>query len=1029
MFLTRLSVDRPVTTFMASLIVVLLGVIALSRLPIDLLPEMTYPTVSVITLYRGAGPEEVETLITRPIEQALSSVNRVERLSSSSSEGGSTVRVQLQWGTDIDAAIANMRQSIAKIRNVLPDEIDEPYIRQYDVADRPIIYLGLTSDLDPTTVARIAETQVVPQLERLDGVARVSLRGSVRREIHVKIDRGELEARNLPVSEVVAALQRENVTQPGGDVQEGFVNLLVESDSEYSDLSEIARTIVRRQGNAVVRIDDVAEVVDGHERRREMTRTNGEPAVMVYIFRQSGANTIQVSDRVRQAVGELNEDLRSAHITLRTDRAEFIRQAVANVKTSAIFGMGLAAIILVLFLRSFRSAFVISISMPLSVLATFIAMYFLGFTLNVVSFGGLALGIGMLVDNSIVVLESIFRKRNEGVDPRRAAIEGTAEVSSAIVASTLTTLIVFIPILFIHGITGLLLHQLAWVVSVSLVCSLFASLTLTPMLTTLWSEVGDSRTPHDIAARWFHGLTGSVFAAFQWCYVKLFEVSLRHTGIVLFLLLICFTCVVGLYPFVGAEFLPATDEGNLYVNCEMAAGIQLPMLAKQSELLEKRVFELVPERTVTAAFIGDGADDGEDWHKSRLRVQLLPRSQRKRSIDEIRRDLEENLGVVPGTKTSVRVFNDSMLFRSYGGNDAAIEVVVRGHNADQAGAFSEAIQLQMEQVVGLVNVEVERAQERPIIVAKIDRAKAGLQGVSVRDIAQTLETTIRGAEATVYREDGDEYNVLVQLQETDRNQQGDVNLLGVGTASGAIVPLQSIVDFKQQRAPVSINRADQQRMVVVSADVEDRDLDSAVKELRTRLHDLEVPLGFSYQITGDWEQQQESFNALLQGFVLAILLMYMVMASQFESLRDPVVIMVSVPLGAIGVILVFVLTPTTLNVQSFIGVIMLAGIVVNNAIVLVDYMNQLARNSPELSIDEVVRQASVRRFRPIVMTALTTVLAMLPIALGLGEGGELQAPLARVVIGGLATGTLTTLFAIPLIYRAVHRTSQSAPES
>ncbi|MFT5528111.1 MAG: HAE1 family hydrophobic/amphiphilic exporter-1, partial [Pirellulaceae bacterium] len=779
-----------------------------------------------------------------------------------------------------------------------------------------------------------------------------------------------------------------------------------------------------RQGNSVVRIDDVAKVVDGHERRREMTRTNGEPAVMVYIFRQAGANTIQVSDRVREAVVEINQDLRSAHVTLRTDRSEFIRQAVGNVKSSAIYGMSLAVVILVLFLRSFRSSLVISISMPLSVLATFIAMYFMGFTLNVVSFGGLALGIGMLVDNSIVVLESVFRKRNDGVDPRTAAIEGTAEVSSAIVASTLTTLIVFIPMLFIHGITGLLLHQLAWVVSISLVCSLFASLTLTPMLTTLWSESSDNTAPHSAVANWFHSLTGSVFAGFEWCYAKLFDLSLRFTGVVMFALLLCFSCVVGLFPFVGAEFLPATDEGNLYINCEMAAGIQLPMLARQSELLEQRVFELVPERRVTAAFIGDGADDGEDWHKSRLRVQLVPRSQRKRSIDEIRKDLEENLGVVPGTKTSVRVSNDSMLFRSYGGNEAAIEVVVRGHNSKQAVEFSEAIQQQMGLVAGLVNVEVERAQERPIVVAKIDRAKAGLQGVSVRDIAQTLETTIRGAEATVFREDGDEYNILVQLQETDRNQQRDVNLLGVSTADGAIVPLQSIVDFKQQLAPVAINRADQQRMTVVSADVEDRDLNSAVKELNSRLQELEVPLGFSYQITGDWEQQQESFNALLQGLILAILLMYMVMASQFESLRDPVVILVAVPLGAIGVILVFVTTETTLNVQSFIGVIMLAGIVVNNAIVLVDYMNQLVHNNPDLPIDEIVRQASVRRFRPIIMTTLTTVLAMLPIALGVGEGGELQAPLARVVIGGLMTGTLTTLFAIPLIYRAVHGSSK-----
>ncbi len=486
MNLTRIAVSRPITTLMASIIVVLIGGISLWRLAVDLLPDIENPSASVVTIYDGAGPREIETLVTRPIEQALSSVGGVERLWSRSTEGSGSVRIQFEWGTHLETAFADIREALQKIRQSLPDAIEDPYIVHYDVADSPIMYLAIGSELEPIELTRLTERSIIPQLERINGVARVSMRGAVRREIHVNLDRSKLEVLDMGVNEVVAALARQNVSRPAGDLSLNHLKLLVRSDGEFHSINEIAETVVREQNGAVVKIRDIADVVDSEEDRTEMTRINGSPGILLYVFRRSGANTIEVSDRVRAAIGEINGRLTQAQLALRVDKADFIRQSIANIRSSAMLGMGLAIIVLIIFLRSFRSTLIIAVSMPLSILATFSLLYLQSFTLNMVSFGGLALGIGLLVDNSIVVLESIFRKRDDGLSPREAAVEGTQEVASAITASTVTTLIVFLPLMFVEGVAGAMLHQLAWVVVCSLGVSLIASLTLTPALAAYW---------------------------------------------------------------------------------------------------------------------------------------------------------------------------------------------------------------------------------------------------------------------------------------------------------------------------------------------------------------------------------------------------------------------------------------------------------------------------------------------------------------------------------------------------------------
>jgi len=1034
MTLTHLAVHRPVTTLMIGLVVALLGYVAAERLAVDLLPKLDYPTVRVETLYRGAAPGEIETLLTRPLEQALSSVKGSEEIASMSAEGASTIQVRMNWGVDLDVALNDMRQAVQKVRRQLPDDVEGPYFRRYNESDSPIIYLGLErkdpgaeSERSAAETTRRAEIEIIPELEKVPGVGRVRLRGAVRREIQVDLDRQKLESLHLGVNEVVGALRQQNVNQPAGDFDEGNVQRLVRSHGQFRNLDEIRNTVVRERDGAIVRLSDVGQVTDGIEERTDSSRVNGQEGLLIYIHKQSDANTVAVSRLVRETVKQLNRRLIGLELSIRIDKSEFVVQSIENIRRTAVFGMGLAAVVLVLFLRNLRSTVVIGVAMPFSVMATFVLIYAQGFSLNVVSFGGLALGLGLLVDNSIVVLESIYRRRDEGQSIKQAAIDGTTEVGSAIVASTLTTLIVFVPLIFIEGMTGVLLHQLAWVVCFALSCSLLASLTLTPMLAAHWGEKrksGPDPAGGSPAAGRLEAMALAAFSFLESSYAALLRQALRRRGVVLSMLLLVFAVTVGLTPRIGTEYMPKADEGDLRIRGHMAPGIQFEHLERQAMQIEKRILSTVSseQRDTVASFIGGDRDDSEDWNECWLRVKLVPRSQRDQSVEEVRELLASAIGPIAGMKVRVEARTEMMLARmlSFGGDD--VEVEVRGHDLEEADRMADRVAELMRQVPGLININVERPDRRPELSVHVDRLKASLVGVSVRDIAETLDTTIRGTEATMYREDGDEFNVLVRLRDSDRDGLPDIERVGVATGGGRVVALRDLVEFDTGSAPLRINRSARQRVVQVSADVADRDLGSVVTDLTGMLNQITWPRGFAYRIVGDYEEQQRSFRELTKGLMLAVVLMYMVMASQFESFRDPLVILVTIPLGAIGVILALILTDTTLNAQSFIGTVMLAGIVVNNAIVLVDCIKQrLGDQAAGVDGDftEVIVRASVRRFRPILMTTLTTVLAMLPIAWGWGEGGELQSPMARVVIGGLLSGSLITLLAIPIVCHIV----------
>jgi HAE1 family hydrophobic/amphiphilic exporter-1 len=1004
------------------LILTLLGAVSFFRLPVDLMPDISLPSISVSTSYSGVGPEEMEELVTIPLERALASCPGLREMNSTSSEGSSQVRLSFEWGTNLDEAANEVRARVDRARRQLPDDADTPTIFKFDVSTDPIVHLGVSSDMDARQLRLFAEKQLQYRFERILGVAQADVWGGLQREIQVFLDREKLNALRLSPREVINALQRENLMEPAGQITEGDFELLVRTLGEFSSVDEIRKTRVALRNGTPVFVSDVATVLDGHQEIRNLVRVNGRPGLRMAIVKQSGANSVAVSRAVREEVERINRDFPNVEVRIIYDTSEFIERAVSNVRDSALYGSLLAVFILLVFLRNIRSTLVIAVSIPISVVATFALMYFYGFTLNTITFGGLALGVGVLVDNAIVVLENIFRHRQEGEEHVDAARTGSQEVALAITASTLTTIVVFIPVVFMKGISGIVFQQLAWVVSFSLFSSLLVALTLVPLLSSRLVRV---REPNRSSLLYpvVHG-TGVALARLDAMYGRGIAWSLRHRFVVIAATVLLGILVVLLVPFIGFELQPETDEGEVRIRLELAQGTRLEVTDQVAREAERLAREHVPEIAGVITEVGSpGGWRGANTNTANISLSMVPLAQRTRTTMEIADALRlvyaEFAGVVSRTWASGGNF---LLHIAQGGGDASrLTLDIRAYDLQQSFATAVELKRLLEETDGVTNVRIGRSRGRPESLIIIDREKAAKMGLSVAELAETINTALGGTRAGFFREKGDEFDILVRFQEKDRMAAPDVQAIPVQTPSGDVVPLGSLVTFERREGPTAITRRDQQRIVSVSGDLTgSRDMGSVVDELQGKIQEMSLPEDMAVIFSGEWEEQQETFGMLRIGFILAIALVYLVMAAQFESFKYPFLIMFSIPLAGIGVILMFFFTRTTFTMQAFIGVIMLAGIAVNNAIVLVDYVLQLWRLHGMSLVDSLVTGGR-RRLRPILMTSLTTILGLFPMALGIGEGGELQAPMARALIGGLLTSMLITLFLIPTLFYTMER--------
>jgi HAE1 family hydrophobic/amphiphilic exporter-1 len=1015
MNLSRAAVHRPVFTIMVILIVLILGGVSLFRLPIDLMPDITYPTLTIRSNYENASPEEIEDLVTRPIEEAMSAVPGVESVYSTSAEGVSNVRVTFSWGTDLDTASNDIRDRLDRIISHLPDETERPTLLKFDIANFPVLIFGASGNLNPLQMRKIIDDQVKYRIERVPGVASLDVWGGYEREIQVNLDAARIKAMGLPLDLILSRIKAGNLNLPAGTIDRGTLEVTMRTSGQYSSLDQLADTVVAIRDGAAIKLRDISRIDNTWKKISRIIWVNGKPGVRLGVRKQSGSNTVDVAEKVLEEVEKINRDIPQVLITPIIDTSDYIQNSITNVGTMAVYGGILAILVLLFFLRNVVSTLIIATAIPISIIATFALMYFGGLTLNIMTLGGLALGIGMLVDNAIVVLENIYRHRESGEAAEEATIAGSSEVISAIVASTLTTLAVFLPLIFIRGMSGIMFKQLAMVVSFALFCALLVALTLIPMMSAKLLHTGS----HDSGASpmdRLYRLSSRFFTRMEDLYKEVLHLALDHTKLVIVGTFVLLLASLALIPLVGVEFMPATDEGEVRINVEMKVGTRLEVITEKFRLIEELVKREVPEAKNTVTRIGGSGWHSGGSHTGRMQISLKSREERTRSSEQIAADLRPILGTIPGTTIRTRAGQGLFLLRILSGGDAErVQIEIRGFNLETADALAERVKTLVENVAGVTDARVSRESGSPEEIVIVDRSKAADLKLTVSQIANMLQTVISGTRAGSYREGGDEYDIRVKIEEAEKLDLREILDLTLVGSEGEPVVLRNVVKVESKSGPVRIERKDQERILTISANISGRDMGSILDDIRDGLRTIAVPRDFSIVFGGDYEEQQKAFRELLLSFILALILVYMVMASLYESLRYPLVVMFSVPFAAIGVILILFLSNTTFNVQSYIGCIMLGGIVVNNAILLVDHINLLRRRD-NLPLREAIEEAGRRRLRPILMTAMTTILAMVPLAIGLGEGGEVQAPLARAVIGGLISSTLITLLMVPSVY-------------
>ena len=1016
MKLPRLSVGRPVLTTMVTLIVVVLGAVALGRLQIDLLPDVELPRLSIRTGYEGASPEVVERLVTQIVEEIAGTVPGIEEITSTSSEGRSEVRLTLTPGTDIDTAAIELQGRLEDEINEFPEDIERPTVRKFDIGSFPVVIVGIASDLNPVELTQLLETQIRQRFGRVPGVAQIDPWGGYDREVHVDVDPAKMQALGLAFNDIVSAVTQNNVDLPVGTIQAGRYEPTLRAPAEFQDVESMRRQVVAVREGAAVTLGQIAAVEDTYATLTRYVRINGKRGLRLAIRKESDANTVEVANGILKEIEAINRDFPQVQIQAISNQGNFIERSIANVAKSVLYGGVLAVFVLLFFLRNVRSTTVIAVAIPISILATLAVMYLFGLTINLMTLGGLALGVGMMVDSSIVVLENIYRRRQELRDEAStAAIEGTSEVGGAIIASTITTLVIFLPLVFVRGVSGMLFKEFAFVVVISLVCSLFVALTLVPVLASRMlrpsraTEGSGSRGPK--LWRQFVINAGRSVEALENQYRLLLRWCLNHRWLTVLSATALLAASLPLITLIGAEFMPPSDEGEVNIRGEMEIATRLDLVDRQADKLEAKVIDAVPEIDARIMSVSDQA---------RLDLTLLPATQRSRSNQEIADDLRAKIeNSVPGMRIRTSAPQGQNLLNRILPNGSGLSIEIRGFDLDVIEQLVQRVSAAVADVPGVEEVDPGRREGVPQERFHIDREKVADVGLSVSDVSAALETAVSGRRAGEFRAEGVSYPIRVQLKDARQLPLSEILQLTLRTPNGDQVALNNLVSTEAGRGPREISRKNRQRLARVNLELGDRDTGSIAEDLQVRLAAIARPEGYELEVAGSYEEQKESSRELQLSIVLALLLVYMVLASQYESLRDPLVVMLSVPMAAVGVLITLFLTETTLNVQSYIGCIMLAGIVVNNAILLVDQAGHL-RVHDHLSPREAVLEAGRRRLRPILMTSATTMLGLLPLAFGIGEGADAQAPLARAVIGGLLASMLITLLVVPVAYTLVH---------
>ena len=1029
MWLTRLALKYPVSTFLIAVTIVVLGVVSLLQLPIDLLPNISIPTVTVSTYYPGASPLDMEQTVTTAMERAVSSVNNVSYVQSSTREGISQVRINFNWGANTDVAMVDVIQRVNRAMRNMPTGVSQPIVQRFDINSQPVCNLVVFGEIDQRDLYDLATNVLEPQIEHLPGVASAPVSGGRIREIHVNLDRDRLQALQIPVQSVLTAVANANLIVPSGDIKTGPYDYALKTESRFNVVEPMQDIVVKVVNGVPIRIRAIGTVEDSYQEETEITRINGKPGLTLRVQKLANANTVGVVNSVRQALPGLVGVPTNVKISLTADQSLYIRQTTSGLAREALIGALLAMLIILVFLRNLRGTTIILVAIPLAVMVTFIMFRFGNVTLNIMTFGGLALAVGRLVDDSVVELEAITRHynlRREGESKLQATLGAAQEVAAPIFISTLSTVIVFLPVVFLTGVAKLLFVPLTITITVALFASFFVSRTVTPLMCLQYLKaenvelrIGDGKSGVPLSVR-LRDLSRNMIERLDDAYEKGLRWTLGHRRLVVGGIFGIALLSLGLIKFIGTEFFPDQDESRFTVVIKLPVGTRVEKTSEVTAQMEAILQREVPEiqAMVTDAGApppGSGRGGGNSGsHASDIDVTLVPPDQRHRSVFQIANAVRPKLLKVPGATAFVTTGGFLKFLLNFG-SSAPIDIQIQGFDLAAGSQLAAQVAGIVRATPGATDVQVSREDNLPELRVRIDRDKAGVLGIDPADIANAVNTCIAGAVASTYADPvtGNTYNILVRLDQRFRQSPDDLKNIVLATPGGQSVLLGNIADLTLASSPVRIDRLNQQRLVEVTANVTGRDLGSVAADIGKKVGQLTLPPGFTIKQGGNVEQQGKTFRDLLLAFSLAILLVYVVMAAQFQSLLDPFIIMFTVPLGIIGVFWMLFLTNTTLSVTSFQGVIVMVGIVVSNGILLVDYTNHLRLRGLEMT-DAVVK-AGRTRLKPILMTSLATVLGLIPMAIGLG-GESTQAPLAIAVIGGLTVSTFFTLFLVPALY-------------
>ena len=1019
MNISKISVKRPVTITMLVLIVVLIGAISFTELPIDLFPEIEVPVAIVATSYSGTGPQEMENLITRQIEGAISTVANIDTVSSISSEGSSIVIALFNFGVDMDMAALEMREKVDMVKGFLPEASEEPMVMKIDPNAMPIVQISLSTEGDLEGLQSLAEDTFSQRLERIDGVASVDIYGGFSREVEIAVNQNELANYGLSSSQLAQLLSASNLSLPGGSVSRGDQDLSVRVTGEFESIEDIRNMPIPLSSGDVIRLGDIAAVDLVAEDINTISRTNGADSITMSIQKQSGRNTVQVSESIQREVERLQRDYPNTKIDVVLDTADFIVQSINTVAQNAILGSLLAVLILYIFLKNLRTTLIIGVAIPISLVTSFILLFFNGITLNMMTLGGLALAVGMLVDSAIVVLENIFRFNSEGYSREEAAIQGASEVGMAITASTLTTIAVFVPIMFVEGIVGTIFRDFALTVTLSLAASLVVSLTLIPMLSSKIMKVSEREKGKKRKLQPLYNAFDGVYDRVDGTYRKMLSRSLHKRKLTLFIALAIFVGSIASLFVVGMEFLPSTDEGMINMSIGLPLGSDIDKVDEITKKVEEELLD-IPELDIISTSIGGGnmmmgMGGGGD---SSISMLLIPLSERDRSTAQVAEEIRRRVKEIPGAEISVSEASSTAMI----GSGNPINISIKGPELDELERISEDIKDLVESVNGTREVTTSLSDSMPEIQVLVNKEFAATYGLTAAQVATSVRNNAAGNIVTRLKQGGEEIDVVIRSVGGVTESMGSFQYMEISTPTGTNIPLSQIADVTVEKGPTAINRENQERVVSVSSQIVDRDLNSIVTDVEARLQGYTMPDGYSYSIGGENEEMIDAFQQLGLALALAIVLIYMVMAAQFESLIYPFIIMFTIPLAFSGGALGLFLTGRSLGVTALIGVIILSGIVVNNGIVLIDYINTLRKQGMERR--EAIETAGPIRLRPILMTSLTTILGLIPITLGIGEGAELMAPMGSVVIGGLILSTVLTLVVVPVMYTILDDMSQ-----